>query len=166
MSYLLSAKLSRPLFKSGNFHPGERKKKPLLFFSWKTQLRKWKLSDENFLIMPWLNLQPKSTWLNLSVPCFITFFHFFSVMPPIRWQSLHLYSGIPSTLTCVCVCVQSCPTRCDTVDCILPGSSCPRSFSGKNTEVDCHFPPPGDLPAWGIKPVSWVYCIGIQVLYR
>ena len=28
----------------------------------------------------------------------------------------------------------------------LPGSSCPWNFSGKNTGVDCHFPPPGDLP--------------------
>ena len=37
---------------------------------------------------------------------FYNLFPFFSVMPPIRGQSLHLYSRIPSTLTlCVCVCV-------------------------------------------------------------
>ena len=38
--------------------------------------------------------------------------------------------------------------------CSPPGSFCPRDFSGKNIGVDCHFPPPGDLPNPGIKPVS------------
>ena len=42
MNYLLSAKLSRPLFKSGNFHPGEKKKKKplLLFFSLENSVEK------------------------------------------------------------------------------------------------------------------------------
>ena len=34
---------------------------------------------------------------------------------------------------------QLCPTFCDSVDCSLPGSSCPWDSSGKNTGVCCHF---------------------------
>ena len=35
-----------------------------------------------------------------------------------------------------------------------PGFFCPWDFSGKNTGVGCHSPPPGDLPNPGSKPVS------------
>ena len=35
----------------------------------------------------------------------------------------------------------------------------PWDFSGKNIGVGCHFPPPGDLPDPGIKPVSPVSCV-------
>jgi len=31
---------------------------------------------------------------------------------------------------------------------------CPWDFSGKNTEVDCHFLLQGDLPDLGLEPVS------------
>ena len=31
---------------------------------------------------------------------------------------------------------------------------CPWDFSGKNTGVGCHFPPPGYFPDLGIEPVS------------
>ena len=59
------------------------------------------------------------------------------------------------------VCVRArtqliCPTFCDAIDCSLPGSSCPWNFSGKNTGVDCHFPPPGDLPNPRFEPTSSV----------
>ena len=59
------------------------------------------------------------------------------------------------------VCVRAhaqliCPTFCDAIDCSLPGSSCPWNFSGKNTGVDCHFPPPGDFPNPGIELESLV----------
>ena len=36
---------------------------------------------------------------------------------------------------------------------------CPWDFPGKNTGVGCHFPPSGDLPDPGIKPVSPVSLI-------
>ena len=40
------------------------------------------------------------------------------------------------------------------VDCRLPGSSCPWNFSGKNTGVGCHFPPPRDLPDPGTETAT------------
>ena len=40
----------------------------------------------------------------------------------------------------MCLVTQLHPTRCDTMDCSLPGSSlCPWKSSGKNTGVGCHF---------------------------
>ena len=42
---------------------------------------------------------------------------------------------------CVCACVlvaQSCPTLCDPIDYILPGSSVHGDSPGQNTEVGCH----------------------------
>ena len=54
----------------------------------------------------------------------------------------------------MCVCTQSCPTLYDLMDCSPPGSSCPRKFSGKNTGVGSHFPPPEDLSDPGIKLAS------------
>ena len=35
-----------------------------------------------------------------------------------------------------------------------PWTACLWNFSGKHTEVGCHFPPAGDLPNPGIKPMS------------
>ena len=40
------------------------------------------------------------------------------------------------------------------MDCCLPGSSCPWNFSGKNTGVGCHFPPPRDLPDPGTETTT------------
>ena len=48
---------------------------------------------------------------------------------------------------------KSCPTLCNPMGCILR-LLCPWDSPGKNTEVGCHFPSPGDLPDLGIKPVS------------
>ena len=55
---------------------------------------------------------------------------------------------------CACrhVSAQWCSTLCDPLDCSLPDSSVHGNFAGKNTEVGCHFPPPGHLPNPGIEP--------------
>ena len=55
----------------------------------------------------------------------------------------------------MCSVTQSCWTLCHPMDYSPPGSSCPWNFSGKDTEVHCHFPPPGDLPNPGIESVSF-----------
>ena len=52
----------------------------------------------------------------------------------------------------MCLVAQSCPTLCNLLDWLL----CLWDFSGKNTGVGCHFPPPGDLPDPGIKDKSSV----------
>ena len=56
----------------------------------------------------------------------------------------------------VCSAAQSCPTICDPMGYSPPGSSCSWNFSGKNTGVGCHFPPPGDLLNPGIKSACLV----------
>ena len=50
---------------------------------------------------------------------------------------------------------QSCPTIHDPMDYSPPGSSCSWNFSGKNTGVGCHFPPPGHL----LNPVIKSACL-------
>ena len=50
---------------------------------------------------------------------------------------------------------QSCPTIPDPMDYSPPGSSCSWNFSGKNTGVGCHFPPPGHL----LNPVIKSACL-------
>ena len=100
MNYLLLSKLRLPLFESGNFHSLEKQKKqktsppffPLENSVEKMQTVRWEL--------------PHHAMAKSICSLFYNLFPFFSVMPPIRGQSLHLYSRIPSTLTlCVCVCV-------------------------------------------------------------
>ena len=50
--------------------------------------------------------------------------------------------------------VQSYSTLCDPLDPWLTRPLYPLGFSGKNTGVNCHFPPPGDLSNSGIKSMS------------
>ena len=52
------------------------------------------------------------------------------------------------------MCTQSlrCPTLCDPLDCSLPGSSVHEIFRQEHWS-GLSFPPPGDLPEPGIKPV-------------
>ena len=50
--------------------------------------------------------------------------------------------------------LHSCPTLRNPMDCSPPGSSVHGDSPGKNTGVDCHALPPGDLPNPGIKPAS------------
>ena len=56
----------------------------------------------------------------------------------------------------VCSAAQPCPAVCDPMGCSPPGSSCSWNFSGKNTGVGCHFPPPGDLLNPGTKTACLV----------
>ena len=51
------------------------------------------------------------------------------------------------------MCVQSCPTLRDPMDCTLPGSSVCGIFQARILEW-LPFPPPGDLPDPGIEPGS------------
>ena len=52
-----------------------------------------------------------------------------------------------------CVCAQSRPALCNPKDCRLPGSSF-HGFSLQEYWSGLPFPPPGDLPDSGVKPVS------------
>ena len=54
----------------------------------------------------------------------------------------------------VCVCAQSYLTLCDTIDCSPSGSSVHGIFSRLEYWSGLPFPPPGDLPDPGIKPMS------------
>ena len=56
----------------------------------------------------------------------------------------------------MCSVTRSFLTLCDPMDCNPPGSSVHGMFSGKNTGVDCCFPPSEDLPDLGIEPMSSV----------
>ena len=47
------------------------------------------------------------------------------------------------------------PTLWDPMDCNSPRSSVYGDSPGKNTGVDCLFPPPGDLPQPGIEPARF-----------
>ena len=53
---------------------------------------------------------------------------------------------------CVCVCVRSCLTLCDAMDCKLPGSSVHRVSQARILELP--FPSSGDLPDPGIEFMS------------
>ena len=71
------------------------------------------------------------------------------------WVGIPAPSVTVSFLTCLVT--QSCLTLWDHLECSLPGSSVHSIFfffSGKNTGVSCHFPPPWDLPNPGIEPTS------------
>ena len=60
---------------------------------------------------------------------------------------------------CLCLVTQLCPTLCNSMDCSLPGSSCPRDSPGKNTGEGCHALLQGNLPNSGMEPRSpalWV----------
>ena len=67
----------------------------------------------------------------------------------------------------MCLVAQSCPTRCNPMDCSQPGSSVPGDFPGKNTGVGCHallqqmFPLQGFNP--GLLYCRWIlYCLSHQ----
>ena len=52
----------------------------------------------------------------------------------------------------LCLVTQSCPTRCDPMDCSLPGSSVLGDSPGQNTGVSCHALLQGIFPAQGSNP--------------
>ena len=61
---------------------------------------------------------------------------------------------------------QSCPTLCDPMDCSPPGSFCPWNLPGKNTGVGCHSFSRGSCQTRDWSRVSWVFCIGKQIIYH
>ena len=71
-----------------------------------------------------------------------------------RWIFYQLsYQRSPELLCAVlCLVAQSCPTRCDLMDCNLPGSSVHGDFPGKNTGVSCHALLQGIFPIQGSNP--------------
>ena len=62
--------------------------------------------------------------------------------------------------TCVCVCVYACSaaksylTLCDSMDYKSHQAPLSMGFSRQEYWSDFPFPPPGDLPIWGIEPAS------------
>ena len=68
--------------------------------------------------------------------------------------SSELYQALTPFSSLLCLVAQSCLTLCSPMHCSPPGSSCPWKFSGKDTGVDCHFPPSGYLPDPGIETAS------------
>ena len=77
-----------------------------------------------------------------------------------------------STVLCMCVHAQlleSCPTLCDPVDCTVaapPSLLCPWDSPDKNTGVGCHVHLQGSSRPRDQTHVSYVSCIGRQVLYH
>ena len=64
-----------------------------------------------------------------------------------------IYSKKPAPTTVLMLVTESCPTLCDPMDCILPGSSNYRILQARILEwVVC--PPWGDLPIPGTEPAS------------
>ena len=63
------------------------------------------------------------------------------------WEVKQLY-----TYVCACVCVQSCPTLWDPMDCSPPSSSVHEASPGKNTSVGCHFLLQGIFPTQRLNP--------------
>ena len=68
------------------------------------------------------------------------------------WSNIHSPNKSPTTGT---VCAQSCPTLCNPVDCIPPGSSVHGVFQQEYwSGLPC--PTPGDLFNPGIEPASLI----------
>ena len=67
---------------------------------------------------------------------------------------------------CVCVCVQSCPILCDSRDCSLPGSSIHGILQTRILEWVAISYSRGSSQSWGRNHVSWISCIGRQILYH
>ena len=60
------------------------------------------------------------------------------------------------------LCVQLCSTLCDLMDC----SSSDHGFSKKEYQSGLPFPIPGIFQMQGCNHVSWVSCIGREILYQ
>ena len=60
---------------------------------------------------------------------------------------------LPFLIFPLCVFAQVCPTLCDPLDCSPPGSSVRGIFQQEDWS-ESPFPPSGNLPDPGIKPVS------------
>ena len=60
--------------------------------------------------------------------------------------------------------LQLCLTLCNPMDCTARQTPLSMGFSKQEYWRGLSYPPPGDLPNLGIEPVSYVSCIGRQVL--
>ena len=77
----------------------------------------------------------------------------------LKGSTSHHYSDADDLIVAIkqlSLVAQSYPTLCNSFDLQPAQLLCPWDFSGKNTGVGCHFPPPGDLPDPGIKPAAFV----------
>ena len=61
---------------------------------------------------------------------------------------------------------QSCLILCNAMYCSLPGSFVHGDSPGKNTRVGCHFLLQGMFLTQGLKRVSYISCIGREILYH
>ena len=91
---------------------------------------------------------------NPTFSYFLTFPSPWTITPHYPTDTLSRYPD-PTLLSVCCICtksLQSCLTLCDLIDYSPLGfSGCGNSL-GKNTWSGLLWPPPGDLPAPGIKP--------------
>ena len=87
------------------------------------------------------------------------------------FKCLHLNSQVScewilraesASLLCACIVTQLCPTLCDLRTVAHQAPLSMGFFLGKDTGVGHRFPPPGDLPNPGIKPISPV-SLALQV---
>ena len=62
--------------------------------------------------------------------------------------------------------LQSCPILCDPVGPEPTRLLFPCDYPGKNTEVGCHALLQGIILTQGLNHISYVSCIGKQVLYQ
>ena len=83
--------------------------------------------------------------------------------PSLYLISTFSHLGLPQY---VCVCAQSCPTLCDPMDCSPPRILSPWDFPGKDTAVGYNFLFQGIFPTQRLNHVSWISCIGRQILYH
>ena len=67
---------------------------------------------------------------------------------------------------CVCICSQLCPTLCDPVDCSPPGSSVHGIFQARKLEWVAISYSRGSSQSRDWISISWVSCIGRQMLYH
>ena len=79
-----------------------------------------------------------------------------SILPPSYPRASLPENQLQEPLVSVCAqSLQSCPTLCHPMDCSPPGSSVHGILQARILE-QVAFPPPGDLPDPGIKPMSLV----------
>ena len=76
-----------------------------------------------------------------------------------------IWNHTECTYNGVCMCAQSCLALCYSMDYSPPGSSVQGYYPSKHWN-ELLFPPSGDLPDSGIKPVSCSSFFGRQILYH
>ena len=81
------------------------------------------------------------------------------------YNNLHMYvntqrHSIHNVPVCVCVCAQSCPTLCDSMDCSPPGSSVQGIFQVRILEWVAIYSSRGSSQPKDRTQVSCISCIG------